>query len=123
MKMEKGDITLLIVFMVVSIMSFMLIFLSQRVAVQIQRDRQGVASQQALQAANTGIEQWLYELKTEPPGTKPNTIEFKESLFQDNGMNIDYEVSYQDNPERIQAIGKVDSPHGDRVHRVLILEF
>ena len=57
----KGDITLFVTIIVSAVMLILLLALSQKVTVESRISRENMYSQQALQAANTGIDAWQYQ--------------------------------------------------------------
>ena len=57
----KGDITLFVTIMVSATMLILLLALSQKVTVESRISRENMYSQQALQAANTGLDAWQYQ--------------------------------------------------------------
>lgn len=59
--MYKGDITLLTVIMLSAIMLIILGALSQKSSIESVISRENLYSQQALQAANTGLDAWQYQ--------------------------------------------------------------
>jgi hypothetical protein len=58
----KGDITLFVTIIVSAIMLILLTSLSQKISVESRISRESLYSQQALQAANTGIDAWQYQV-------------------------------------------------------------
>jgi Tfp pilus assembly protein PilX len=57
----KGDITLFVTIIVSAVMLILLLALSQKVTVESRISRENMYSQQALQAANTGLDAWQYQ--------------------------------------------------------------
>lgn len=131
MKYQRGDVAIFFVFMITSILVLLLGTLSQRVADQIQRNRQGLASQQAAQAAQTGLEHWIEELKVtgSPSGASSKVgngwVDLNTSAV---GVDIQYKVTYDDNtgnsdPNILTAIGRADTTNSDTpVRRIVVLE-
>lgn len=58
----KGDITLFVTIIVSAVMLILLLALSQKITVESRISRENLYSQQAIQAANTGIDAWEYRL-------------------------------------------------------------
>lgn len=61
-KFKKGDISLIIVVLVSGIILSFLIPLSQKLSVEANIARENLMSQQAIQAAKVGLEDWKYNL-------------------------------------------------------------
>lgn len=57
----KGDISLFVTIIVSAIMLILLLALSQKITIESRISRENLYSQQALQAANTGIDAWQYQ--------------------------------------------------------------
>ncbi len=58
----KGDITLFVTIIVSAVMLILLLALSQKITAESRISRENLYSQQAIQAANTGIDAWEYRL-------------------------------------------------------------
>jgi len=67
-KSKKGDISLLVTLLVCSIILILLAPLAQKVSVESKISKENLMSQQAIQAAKTGIDAWLDEF-TKPTGS------------------------------------------------------
>ena len=113
----KGDITLFVTIIVSAVMLTLLLALSQKVTVESRISRENMYSQQALQAANTGIDAWQYQWTqgggvditqtnlTNWPNTNTNTT--GETIITDSsgkewielssvgGSSIQYRVEFQ----------------------------
>lgn len=59
-KFKQGDISLLVTLLVCSIILILLAPLAQKVSVESKISRENLMSQQAVQAAKTGLDAWLY---------------------------------------------------------------
>lgn len=57
-KFQKGDISLLLTILVCSIILVLLVPLAQKVSVEARISRENLMSQQAVQAAATGLDSW-----------------------------------------------------------------
>ena len=133
MTYQRGDVAVFLVAIITSISVLLLGTLSQRVVGQIQRDRQGLASQQAEQAAQSGLEHWIEELKTKgKPSLVGNPAEdqkIEETLSSSGNAEIKYVVTYEDNtgdpsiPNVVTSIGTADTTSSQEpVRRILKLE-
>lgn len=78
-KFKKGDISLIIVVLISGIILSFLIPLSQKVTIEANISRENLMSQQAVQAAKVGLDDWKYNLKRDettivifPPGGNQN---------------------------------------------------
>jgi hypothetical protein len=102
----KGDITLFVTIIVSAVMLILLLALSQKVTVESRISRENMYSQQALQAANTGIDAWQYQwtqkdtidINSTIPANRnwPNS-ETEEWIVLSNvgGSSIQYRVEFQ----------------------------
>jgi hypothetical protein len=90
-KTKKGDISLLATLLACSILLILLAPMAQKVSVESKISRENLMSQQAVQAAKTGLDAWLYEA-TKPTGTNINT----DVTFQRDWPNILTTVSKDD---------------------------
>jgi|GEM_PF-798088 hypothetical protein len=68
-QLKKGDISLIIVILISGIMLSLLIPLSQKVTVEGNISRENLMSQQAIQAAKVGLEDWKYNLNRDDGNT------------------------------------------------------
>lgn len=126
-KFKKGDISLLVTLLVCSILLILLAPISQKVSVESKISKENLMSQQAVQAAKTGLDSWIYEF-TKPTGSKiditnsskrnwpnsdtPPTLDVDgDWLVLDSTSGIQYQVKFQprsgSNPARIISIGRV----------------
>jgi type II secretory pathway pseudopilin PulG len=89
-KFKKGDISLIIVILVSGIILSLLIPLSQKISVESNISRENLMSQQAIQAAKTGLEDWRYNI------TYKDTIDYQDSVKKnwpnDNTISLSYTV-------------------------------
>jgi hypothetical protein len=69
---KKGDVSLFVILMMVSIMSIIMTSISNRSIAEINLSRQTFLGLQALQAANAGVEIWLAQFKD--TGSNPGTL-------------------------------------------------
>ncbi len=81
-KIKKGDISLLVTLMVCSIMLIYLAPISQKLSVESKISRENLMSQQAIQAAKTGLEHWVYDIEERATS---NVINFN---FSGNDKNV-----------------------------------
>lgn len=59
-KFKQGDISLLVTLLVCSIILILLAPIAQKVSVESKISRENLMSQQAIQAAKTGLDAWVY---------------------------------------------------------------
>jgi type II secretory pathway pseudopilin PulG len=106
-KSKKGDISLLVTLLVCSIILILLAPLAQKVSVESKISRENLMSQQAVQAAKTGIDAWLYNFvnSTGAPSNIPLTT-------LDSTLGIQYQVKFiprsGSTPARIKSTGRVN---------------
>lgn len=109
----KGDITLFVTIIVSAIMLILLTSLSQKISVESRISRESLYSQQALQAANTGIDAWQYQaaqtgnvdITTLTAGADknwPNINATEEEIVKDTLTNIDWIELSQEGASSIQ---------------------
>ncbi len=105
--MYKGDITLLTVIMLSAIMLIILGSLSQKSSIESVISRENLYSQQALQAANTGLDAWQYQFVQGPVdineplerdwptiASSPSGVQQWIPLPGGPGGTIEYQVKY-----------------------------
>jgi len=68
---RKGDISLIIVILISGIMLILLLPLSQKITVESNISRENLMSQQAIQAARTGLDEWKFNLVEGKIDTSP----------------------------------------------------
>lgn len=122
--MYKGDITLLTVIMLSAIMLIILGSLSQKSSIESVISRENLYSQQAIQAANTGLDAWQYQFVQGPVditdpleqdwptiASSPTGIQGWIALPGVAGGSIEYQVKYVPvsggNPAKIISTGRV----------------
>ncbi len=121
-KKQRGDVAILIVTMMVLIMSFIVITASQKTFRDVRLGRKGVGSQQAVQAANIGVEFWFMELRSGniDTGTVGGADLSKRTVDDlDGDVDVSYEVTYDPANRIIVSKGYAQVPGGDEVVRVL----
>jgi type II secretory pathway pseudopilin PulG len=96
-KFKQGDISLLVTLLVCSILLILLAPIAQKVSVESKISKENLMSQQAVQAARTGIDAWVYEF-TKPTGSN---IDINNSSRQ-NLPNDDDKWIVLDSPSGIQ---------------------
>lgn len=124
-KSKNGDITLLVTLLVCSMILILLTPLAQKVSVESKISRENLMSQQAVQAAKTGLERWVYDvaMSTTPFNVNISTTK----IFELNpALGIQYKVDFQpkvgSNPAYIISTGIVT--RGDiTIERVLEEKF
>jgi uncharacterized protein (UPF0333 family) len=127
---KKGDISLLVTLLVCSIILILLAPIAQKVSVESKISKENLMSQQAVQAARTGLDAWIYEF-TKPTGSKIDiTIPSKQNLPNggtlwedlDTTSGIQYQVKFQpssdSDPARIISTGRVNRD-GFTIERIL----
>lgn len=88
---RKGDITLLVTMLVCLIIIILLLPISDKIAVEVNISKENLMSQQAVQAAKTGLDAWKYNFAQQTsslPQSDPS-----ETLL-DPGLGIYYQVEY-----------------------------
>jgi len=128
-KSKKGDISLLVTLLVCSIILILLAPLAQKVSVESKISRENLMSQQAVQAAKTGLERWVYDVSII---TSTTTMPFNMNIsttktFELNPtLGIQYKVDFKprfgSTPAYIVSTGIV-TRGGIRIERVLEEEF
>lgn len=124
-KSKKGDISLLVTLLVCSIILILLAPLAQKVSVESKISRENLMSQQAVQAAKTGLDAWIYnfiegEIDEKAAGDKKNWPNNQTPLALvengwiklDNDLGIQYQVEFipksGSTPARIKSTGRVN---------------
>lgn len=134
---KQGDISLLVTLLVCSIILILLAPIAQKVSVESKISRQNLMSQQAVQAARTGLDSWLYEFtrtksnidirystqRNWPNNKTPPALDVEgDWLVLDSTSGIQYQVKFQPKngsiPARIISIGRVKRD-GFTVERIL----
>lgn len=88
---RKGDITLLVTMLVCLIIIILLLPISDKITVEVNISKENLMSQQAVQAAKTGLDAWKYnyaQQNSSLPQSDPS-----ETLL-DQGLGIYYQVEY-----------------------------
>jgi hypothetical protein len=133
-KFQKGDISLLVTLLICSIILILLAPIAQKVSVESKISRENLMSQQAIQAAKTGLDAWVYYwLNDEINTTFSDTTNWPNSntttladitldgdwIILDNSSNIQYKVKFIDsNPPKVVSTGRVNRD-GFTIERVL----
>lgn len=131
LKFKKGDISLLLTLLVCFTVLILLTPIAQKVSVESRISKENLMSQQAVQAAKTGLDAWIYKLNNNVtldlkiPNSLANPINI-ETTDLDTSLGIQYEVKYypkvNNNPAYIVSIGKV-TRGGVIIERVLEEKF
>lgn len=131
-KSKKGDISLLVTLLVCSIILILLAPIAQKVSVESKISRENLMSQQAIQAAKTGLDAWLYNfVKSNDVITSTGPI--IQSNWPNSGwaeldstLGIQYQVEFipksASTPARIKSTGRVNRD-GFTIERALEEEF
>lgn len=116
-KTQRGDVAILIVTMMVLIMSFIVITASEKTFRDVGIGRKGIGSQQAVQAANVGIEVWFMQLRDGSTNDIPRT----QVSDLPSEVTVYYEVTYDEIERRLVSRGyaQVVGGSSDEVVRVL----
>ena len=105
-KSKKGDISLLVTLLVCSIILILLAPLAQKVSVESKISRENLMSQQAVQAAKTGVDAWLYNFVNSTSAPSNITV-----TPLDSTLGIQYRVEFiprsGSTPARIKSTGLV----------------
>ncbi|MEX0598514.1 MAG: hypothetical protein WD512_18675 [Candidatus Paceibacterota bacterium] len=126
-KLKTGDISLLVTLLVCSILLILLTPIAQKVSVESKISRENLMSQQAVQAAKTGLDAWLYNWLEGKINEK--ATDGKENWPNSNGWNsldptsgTEYRVEFIKgsgiNPSIIRSTGRVNR-NGFTIERVL----
>jgi len=114
-KTKKGDISLLVTLLVCSIILILLAPLAQKVSVESKISRENLMSQQAVQAAKTGIDAWLDNfIKGNVVITDSSKRNWPNSGWAelDGALGIQYQVEFiarsGSTPARIKSTGLVN---------------
>lgn len=95
-KSKKGDISLLVTLLVCSIILILLAPLAQKVSVESKISRENLMSQQAVQAAKTGLDNWKYNISKDL-SIDLNTTNFKNQINWsplDATLGTEYSVEF-----------------------------
>lgn len=117
---KNGDISVLITILISSILLIFLTTLSQKVASEARIARENLMSQQAIQAAKTGLDAWEYQFSKEnidpssnlykdwPNINTPSSEKKDDWIILDkvDGVEIRYKVEFRSNPNTIIGYGK-----------------
>jgi len=116
-KFQRGDIAVFMTIMISTIMMTLLLGITQKVTLESRLTRENLSSQQAIQAANTGIDAWQYALRTGDvditnPGNNANVPNISNEwvvLLDENNRVIEYRVEYNtsNNIPKIISTGRV----------------
>jgi Tfp pilus assembly protein PilX len=116
-KFQRGDIAVFMTIMISTIMMTLLLGITQKVTLESRLTRENLSSQQAIQAANTGIDAWQYALRTGDvditnPGNNANVPNIPNEwvvLLDENNRVIEYRVEYNtsNNIPKIISTGRV----------------
>lgn len=121
---KKGDVSLLIILMMVSIMSIVLSSIANRSVAEVNLSRQTFLGLQALQAANTGVEIWLTKFKE--TGSNPGilceatptpsgcTTSYGSSFYTDGALRVSYVVA------PVATAGVVQSVIGEGTAEIVV---
>jgi hypothetical protein len=102
-KKLRGDVSMFVTIMVVGVMMILLTTITQKTANELIRNRRAFSSQQAFQAANSGLERWLFEFReTGLTNDIPET-----PIAVVNNVVISYRVSY-DGTNKLVSIGSAN---------------
>ena len=129
---KKGDLSLIVAILVSGIMLILLLPLSQKITIESGISKENLMSQQAIQAAKTGIDDWKFNLSIDPPKIDINDVNDSRwpniytnnidyTIFIDNNNNnirwivlnddgnqqIQYRVEFTSNPPKIISRGRV----------------
>jgi hypothetical protein len=126
-KSKKGDISLLVTLLVCSIILILLAPIAQKVSIESKISRENLMSQQAAQAAKTGLDAWLYnwlegKIDETSAGGQKNWPNGNGWIVLDSTSGIQYQVKFQpgsvSTPARIISTGRVNKGNGT-IERVL----
>jgi len=78
LQFRKGDITLLVTMLVCLIIIILLLPISDKIAVEVNISKENLMSQQAIQAAKTGLDAWdyYYAQNPNPPIRTPQDVSY-----------------------------------------------
>lgn len=117
--MHRGDITLITVILISAIMLTILGSLSQKSNIESVISRENLYSQQAIQAANTGLDDWIVQfiagtvdINNIAQRDWPNTPPGGWQILTGSGSNVvEYQVKYipatGTNRDKIESTGRV----------------
>lgn len=123
-KSKRGDITLLVTLLVCFTVLILLTPISQKVVLESRISKENLMSQQAVQAAKTGLDAWKYKVNEDLDLNLNNSNINTTNL--DNSLGIKYEVTYNkqvgSTPAYLVSRGEV-TRNGVTIERVLEEEF
>jgi hypothetical protein len=100
--LKKGDISILVTILISSIILILLTPISQKLSIESQISKENLMSQQAVQAAKTGLDAWMYEVSR--IGTFiPDTNE----IINNSNPRIEYKVKFEDGVNKLISTGIV----------------
>jgi len=102
-KKLRGDVSIFVTLMIVGVMLILLSTITQKTAKELIRTRKAFNSQQAFQAANSGLERWLFEFRE--TGVTSNIPITNIAII--GNVIISYEVTY-DGTNRLVSVGVAD---------------
>lgn len=123
-KSKKGDISLLVTLLVCSIILILLAPMAQKVSVESRISKENLMSQQAVQAAKTGLDAWTDnfisgtideksagDAKNWPNLLTPSSIKEDDWIVLESSLGIQYQVKFlprdDSNPAKIISTGRV----------------
>lgn len=90
-RFKRGDVALFVTVVMVGIMYFIMLAISEKTVRDIQAGRAVITSQQAVQVANEGIDAWYYGL-TDGTTTVTTGLNPGEQVLS-NGVRVNYVVT------------------------------
>lgn len=118
-KFRKGDISLLVTVLVCSIILILLVPLAQKVSVEAKISRENLLSQQAVQAATTGLDAW----KSNFINGSSNPVSDTSWTQLDTTLGIEYRVDFypksDTKPAYIVSRGRSSGSSGVSLERTI----
>ena len=98
LQFRKGDITLLVTMLVCLIIIILLLPISDKIAVEVNISKENLMSQQAIQAAKTGLDAWDYYYANSTPPAIILPDESGYTVGDANWPNRNTPLNYDTNP-------------------------
>jgi hypothetical protein len=101
--LKKGDISILVTILISSIILILLTPISQKLSIESQISKENLMSQQAVQAAKTGLDAWMYEVSR--IGTFISDP--IQTIINNSNPRIEYKVKFEDGVNKLISTGIV----------------
>ncbi len=111
--LKKGDISILVTILISSIILILLTPISQKLSIESQISKENLMSQQAVQAAKTGLDAWMYNVKNGVINYQGNLPTDDEWITLDSSSGIEYQVKFEEGDDDSKIISKGQVTRGN----------